>query len=89
MSLFNSFSNSPHFVELITAESSSVGSVKSRANRIICVLPRFAYRAAKDQKKATKATKKASQPAAAKKSAPKQKAAKNVQKAAPRVGGKR
>lgn len=47
------------------------------------------YRVAKDQKKATRAAKKATAPPAAKKQQPKQKAAKNVQKAAPRVGGKR
>lgn len=48
-----------------------------------------AIKVAKDQKKAKKADKKAAAPPAAKKSQPKQKAAKNVQKAAPRVGGKR
>lgn len=49
-----------------------------------------AIKAAKDQKRATKAAKKATQPAAPKaKAAPKQKAAKVSQKAAPRVGGKR
>lgn len=49
-----------------------------------------AIKAAKEQKRATKAAKKATQPAAPKaKSAPKQKAAKVSQKAAPRVGGKR
>lgn len=46
------------------------------------------YSAAKEQKKATKATKKAAAPPKAKNLA-KTKAAKNVQKAAPRVGGKR
>lgn len=44
--------------------------------------------AAKEQKKATKATKKAAAPPKAK-NVTKTKAAKNVQKAAPRVGGKR
>lgn len=49
-----------------------------------------AIKVAKEQKRATKAAKKAAQPAAPKsKSAPKQKAAKVQQKAAPRVGGKR
>ncbi|TMW53958.1 hypothetical protein DOY81_001015, partial [Sarcophaga bullata] len=49
-----------------------------------------AIKAAKEQKRATKAAKKAAQPAQPKsKSAPKQKAAKVQQKAAPRVGGKR
>ncbi|KAI8121095.1 60S ribosomal protein L24 [Lucilia cuprina] len=49
-----------------------------------------AIKAAKEQKRATKAAKKAAQPAAPKaKAAPKQKAAKVQQKAAPRVGGKR
>ncbi|XP_017768128.1 PREDICTED: 60S ribosomal protein L24 [Nicrophorus vespilloides] len=48
-----------------------------------------AIRAAKEQKKATKAAKKATQPAKATKPAPKSKASKNVAKAAPRVGGKR
>lgn len=47
-----------------------------------------AIRAAKEQKKTTKAAKKATQPTKPK-AAPKTKAAKNVQKAAPRVGGKR
>lgn len=49
-----------------------------------------AIKAAKEQKRATKAAKKAAQPAQPKaKAAPKQKAAKVQQKAAPRVGGKR
>lgn len=47
------------------------------------------FRAAKEQKKATKAAKKATAPAPAKKQQQKQKAAKNVQKSAPRVGGRR
>ncbi|KAG5884884.1 hypothetical protein JTB14_025048 [Gonioctena quinquepunctata] len=47
-----------------------------------------AIRAAKEQKKGTKVTKKAAAPAKAK-PAPKQKANRNVPKAAPRVGGKR
>ncbi|KAI4459243.1 60s ribosomal protein l24 [Holotrichia oblita] len=47
-----------------------------------------AIRAAKEAKKATKVQKKAVAPAKAK-TAPKMKASKNVQKAAPRVGGKR
>ena len=47
-----------------------------------------AIKAAKEQKKAAKATKKTVAPAKAK-SAPKHKAAKVTQKAAPRVGGKR
>nr|ACY71250.1 ribosomal protein L24 [Chrysomela tremula] len=47
-----------------------------------------AIRAAKEQKKGTKTTKKAAAPAKAK-SAPKQKATKNVAKSAPRIGGKR
>ncbi|XP_059469587.1 large ribosomal subunit protein eL24 [Neocloeon triangulifer] len=47
-----------------------------------------AIKAAKDQKKAQKATKKATAPPKAKQ-APKSKAAKPQQKAAPRVGGKR
>lgn len=49
-----------------------------------------AIKVAKEQKRATKAAKKATQPASTKaKTAPKQKAAKVQQKAAPRVGGKR
>ncbi|XP_011190550.1 60S ribosomal protein L24 [Zeugodacus cucurbitae] len=49
-----------------------------------------AIKAAKEQKRAAKAAKKTTQPAQAKsKAAPKQKAAKVTQKAAPRVGGKR
>ncbi|CAG9863766.1 unnamed protein product [Phyllotreta striolata] len=47
-----------------------------------------AIRAAKEQKKTTRVAKKATAPAKAK-PAPKQKASKNVPKAAPRVGGKR
>ncbi|XP_019867601.1 60S ribosomal protein L24 [Aethina tumida] len=47
-----------------------------------------AIRAAKEQKKTVKTAKKAAAPAKAK-AAPKQKIAKNVAKAAPRVGGKR
>ncbi|KAM7352502.1 ribosomal protein L24 [Cochliomyia hominivorax] len=49
-----------------------------------------AIKQAKEQKRAAKAAKKATQPAQPKaKAAPKQKAAKVQQKAAPRVGGKR
>lgn len=48
----------------------------------------FYYRAAKEQKKGTKTTKKVTAPAKAK-PAPKQKVSKNLPKAAPRVGGKR
>nr|CAJ17316.1 ribosomal protein L24e [Hister sp. APV-2005] len=47
-----------------------------------------AIRAAKEQKKSTKTVKKAAQPAK-QKPVQKTKAAKNIQKAAPRVGGKR
>lgn len=46
------------------------------------------FRAAKEQKKSTKAAKKAAAPPKPK-NVSKTKAAKNVQKAAPRVGGKR
>lgn len=49
----------------------------------------FYYRAAKEQKKAAKATKKVSVPQKPLKSMPKHKAAKVTQKSAPRVGGKR
>lgn len=48
----------------------------------------FTFRAAKEQKKAAKATKKAVAPPKAKQ-LPKQKATKVTQKSAPRVGGKR
>lgn len=54
----------------------------------ICIYHIFYFRAAKEQKKAAKATKKAVVPAKAKVQ-PKHKAAKITQKAAPRVGGKR
>lgn len=49
----------------------------------------FHYRAAKEQKKSTKASKKVAAPAAKAKAQPKTKAAKVSQKSAPRVGGKR
>lgn len=48
----------------------------------------ISFSAAKEQKKATKASKKTVVPPKPK-NLPKTKAAKNVQKAAPRVGGKR
>ncbi|KAG4069797.1 hypothetical protein HA402_006812 [Bradysia odoriphaga] len=48
-----------------------------------------AIKAAKDQKKATKAAKKTTTAPTTKKAQPKQKATKNVQKPAARVGGKR
>lgn len=48
-----------------------------------------AIKVAKETKRAAKAAKKAAAPAPAKKTAPKQKAAKVTQKSAPRVGGKR
>ena len=47
------------------------------------------FRAAKEQKKSTKASKKAVAAPTKTKAAPKAKAAKVSQKAAPRVGGKR
>ena len=55
---------------------------------VVCVKKYVFNSAAKEQKKATKVQKKVQAPSKTK-SAPKAKATKNVQKSAPRVGGKR